>query len=312
MKNKSRIDVSIIIVSYFSKDTISKLIKSIEKNVVSSISFEILIVDNSCSNLEYKELVSSFSKKASVIQAHSNLGFGKANNLASKLAQGRFLFFLNPDTELINDSISPMISFFDTHDKVFIVGGNLFSKDDKPNPSYSMRGKTLFNDLFGNSLLGFLFSHLLRNDNFNHSNHPIEIKGYVSGADLMIRKEVFEKIGGFDQDIFMYAEDAELCFFARKQGGLIYNVPSSKIMHIQGASSISMSDARATYVVDGNFNFYKKVYGEKTASKWLSRMKWSFRKKIFYSLIAFDSCRHSSYSKLVKAIKEKQKYVLSK
>lgn len=226
------VDVSIIIVNYFTSCQIKDCITSIRK-YSKTFSFEIIIVDNNSeSDVEEK-----FGKEENceVIRLSENVGFGRANNAGFKVARGRYLFCLNPDTLLLNDAIGILVKFMDAQSEVAACGGNLYNSDMQPTLSFR---RTLPG--FGwevNELLNIKPEKRKYGSNriFNNSGQPLEV-GYITGADLMLRSEVIEKLGGFDPRFFMYYEETDLCARIRKAGGKIFSVPGARIQHLEGGS----------------------------------------------------------------------------
>lgn len=228
-------DVSIIFVNYKTSSLVHDAIHSVKEHS-SDFSYEIIVVDNSESEEEFNKLNDLESDDVHLIDAKSNLGFGKANNLGSKIAQGNYLFFLNTDTLLMNNAIYELKKFLDEHDDVGIVGSNLYTKDGKPNSSYYLLEKNIKNENKVSEFHTKIKKILSRKrPDFNYSEKPLKINGYVVGAALMIRKSLFDTLGGFDKDIFMYAEESLLCYRSiHEKEFKIYNVPSSKIVHFEG------------------------------------------------------------------------------
>ena len=268
---EEKIDVSIIYCNYFT----STLLKdSLESLVAKSTNFkyEIIVVDNSNDEVETKKLLKLKINYPNLIliDAKTNLGFGKANNLGSKYARGKYLYFLNTDTLLLNNAIYELFAFMKKNKEVGICGSNLFNSNLKPYHSFIKSKKNLYFERKNGSLIHALFFKLLKRDDFNYSSKPLKIKGYVCGASLMILKDDFIKLNGFDQDIFMYSEEALLCYqLIKKLRKEIYNVPSSKIIHLEGSSFKSDYSFYAKSFVDGNYLYYLKAYNVKTANKYL-------------------------------------------
>lgn len=268
---EEKIDVSIIYCNYFT----STLLKdSLESLVAKSTNFkyEIIVVDNSNDEVETKKLLKLKINYPNLIliDAKTNLGFGKANNLGSKYASGKYLYFLNTDTLLVNNAIYELFAFMEKNQNVGICGSNLFNSNLKPYHSFIKIKKNLYFERRNGSLIRGLFFKLLKRDDFNYCSKPLKIKGYVCGASLMILKDDFIKLNGFDQDIFMYSEEALLCYqLIKKLRKEIYNVPSSKIIHLEGSSFKSDYSFYAKSFVDGNYLYYLKAYNEKIANKYL-------------------------------------------
>ena len=272
-------DVSVVIVNYKTSELTHNVVQSIFE-MTKDVSFEIIIVDNSNDKIEFSKL-SDLKNKATIIDAQSNLGFGKGNNLGAKFASGEFLLFLNSDTILLNDAISTMYK----EAKGFcadIVGPNIFTKDKKPNISYEFKQKTIFRDT---TLLFCLLKRFSSNYYFNHKNKNMFIPGYISGACLMIQKHLFENLGGFNEKIFMYAEESLLCFEAVKNySAKIMNVPNAKIIHLEG-QSFNTNKARIERFIEGNYLYYFYAFNSRIALKYLKKAVSFYRKKEFFAKI---------------------------
>ncbi len=263
-------DVSIIFVNYFTADLVSDAIKSVQDKS-SGFTYECIVVDNSCSQDEYVKLQKLLSPSCQIIDAGDNLGFGKANNLGSSHAKGKYLFFLNGDTLLRNNAILELISFMDTHPDAIACGPNLFTKEGAPNNSFVKEEKNLRNEKKENSLLRvFRRKAFGRKERFNTSGKPMKIEGYIHGAALMMRKKDFDKVGGFSKKIFMYAEECLLCYQTRKLlGGKLYNVPAAEITHFEGGSFDGITPRRQRMVTDGNYIYYEEAFGPGSGAKYL-------------------------------------------
>lgn len=306
-------DVSIIFVNYKTSGLVHDAIRSVKEHS-SDFSYEIIVVDNSESEEEYNKLKDLESADVHLIDAKSNLGFGKANNLGATIAKGNYLFFLNTDTLLMNNAIDELKRFLDCHEDVGIVGSNLYTKDEIPNHSFCPWEKNVHNE---NKMSGF-FTLLKkyttgRRPDYNYTNQPKRIDGYICGAALMIRKSLFDNLGGFDKEIFMYAEESLLCYRAiHEKGFRIYNVPSSKIIHFEGGSfDNSVSYRKIRMIIDGNYIYYKKAFGDKISKKYLKKQLKVYRlKKIISKIIRRD--KYKIFQTHEKAYQDKLNEVNSK
>ena len=301
-----QIDVSIILVNYKTSSLIGDVLASI-KEKSSSFAYEIIVVDNSCDEEEWGKL-QTFKDAATLIDAKANLGFGKANNLGAEIAKGKYLYFLNADTLLINNAIYELKKFLDGHENVSVVGSNLYTRSGKPNHSYipfevDFKGEKKINSLF----VSFRNKVLHKRFDFNYKDEPLRIEGYVCGASLMIRREDFLALGGFDKDIFMYAEETLLCYRAihELQKG-IYNVPSSKIIHFEGESfGKKASYFRAKANVDGCSIYMLKAFGEEKAIAYLRFYRRSCARKRFLARLLFKKDKVESFTYLMQASSER-------
>lgn len=250
-------DVSIIIINYNTLQITSNCIDSII-NMTTDIQYEIILVDNASTDGS-KEL---FEKDCRIkyIYNDKNLGFGRANNIGLKIAQGRNVLFLNSDTLLVNNAIKILSDYLDANPNVGACGGNLYTMDGRPNISYNKRFPSITEEL-DQSLFRILSKLLFKkNSLFNNTNKPIDVC-FICGADLMASYSLLKILGGFDPDFFMYYEETELCWRIKKMGYRIMNIPNAKITHLDGKSfSENARRLQLSYVS-------RKIYFQKTHDK---------------------------------------------
>lgn len=230
-------DISIIYINYNTIDLIKDSIDSVIKKT-SGLTYEIIVVDNNTQDLR---LLLSLYHNIRIVQLKENLGFGRANNAGAEIAKGDFLFFLNPDTLLINNAIKEIFDVIKRDKKAGVVGGNLYGMDGSPIHSYNddfFTWKQVVNKVWNRNVCKK--DGIKRQFNFTNSTM---IVGYVTGADLMISHNLFKKIGGFNKRMFMYFEDVDLCYKAKREGFYCINVPSAKIKHLEGQSLSFIKDA---------------------------------------------------------------------
>lgn len=212
-------------------------IKSIIK-CTCGISYEIIVVDNASSDGSrdfFKDLTS-----IKYIYLDHNLGFGKANNIGAEYARGKYLFFLNSDTLLRNNAVQILSDFIESDPPCGAVGGNLYNINGKPTISFEriFPGIAHTFNLFTHNLINqFRYG---KNTIFNNSKKPLKV-AYISGADFMIPKVLFDKLNGFSPDFFMYYEETDLCFRLQKLGYSVKSVPAAEIFHLEGGSQLKDS-----------------------------------------------------------------------
>lgn len=267
-------DVSIIIVNYNSIDLTIDCVNSIFQQTA-DVKFEIIIVDNASKNKEAERLQAEFENSVKMIEAETNLGFGKANNLGTKYAAGDYVFFLNPDTVLMNNAVKILWEEMKNNPDMGCTGGNLYTPERMPCPSFCLRFDDLGTEKRYASWRYLMLSkaeqklyrkHLalqIRRKDFNDTNQKIEV-AYIFGADMMVKKKLFEQLGGFDEDFFMYAEEEELSWRIKKRGEKIYNIPQAKIIHLEGATLEKQHDfneKQFTLRINGTMTYFWKRYG---------------------------------------------------
>jgi len=247
-----KINLSIIIVHHKSQDITFDCIKSI-KELVSGISYEVIIVDNS-HGAEYRIQNTDISKMLSpstfYLLPSTNKGFGAGNNLGAKKANGEYLLLLNPDTIVFDDSIEKMLSFIKKHDEIGAL--TCLLGPDK---------KTLQKNFFGK--FQSLFSVTFRHYNYQKIDPPAGGRkdffytDIVTGAALMIKKDIFEKLGGFDERFFMYLEDDDLCKRLVDAGYKNAVLNTAKIIHLEGKSISKNKERKKIYYQSQNLYWQK-------------------------------------------------------
>jgi GT2 family glycosyltransferase len=235
--------LSIVLVSYNTKKLLDDCLRSI---FLSYRDCQVIVVDNASSDGSV-EMVKSKYPQVNLIKNKKNLGFGKANNLGAQKAAGEIIFFLNSDTIVPSSSLRKLVSFFKDHLQAGIVSPKVVLKNGQAQP-YS----------FGDdpTILSLIKEKLIK----NQSQARTKKVDWVTGAALAIRRNLFKKLAGFDEKIFMYFEDNDLCFRARQLGWQVWLNPQSEIIHIGGASKKDSKEQKDIYFKSQDY-FFKKHYG---------------------------------------------------
>jgi N-acetylglucosaminyl-diphospho-decaprenol L-rhamnosyltransferase len=254
-------DLSIIIVNWNSRDYLQKCIASILK-WESDIEYEIVVIDSGSFD-GAGEMLRRCYPQVRFIQSEANLGFAKANNAAFDVSRGRNILFLNPDTEVDGCAVGALCDWLDSLPNAAVVGAKLLNSDRSIQTTCIRTFPTIMNQLLDTSLLrnsfpraGMWGAAAL----FAKGDAPSEVDA-VSGACLMIKRLVFEKIGLFSTDYFMYSEDIDLCFKVHKAGWKIYYVPMAVIVHHGGASSsrAGLSVFSSVMMLESRWRFFRKT-----------------------------------------------------
>jgi len=235
------IDLSIIIVSYNTKEFIKGCIASIAENV-KNVSHEIIVIDNASSDgtpSEISNLKSQISN-LKIILNKKNVGFSRANNQGIKISQkSRYVLFLNSDTIIQANAIKEIINFMDSHKdagastcKLVMPNGKIDDATHRgfPTPWNAFSHFSGFEKLFPNSKLfaGYSLGWM----DFN-SAHEIDV---LAGAFMLVRREAGEEVGWWDEDYFFYGEDIDFCYMLKQNGWKIYYVPDVFVTHYKGVS----------------------------------------------------------------------------
>lgn len=257
-------DVSIIIVNYntleLTKNTINSVIEKTQ-----GIKYEIILVDNASTDGSIEYFKEKYKGKIIFLKNKENLGFGRANNKGIEIAKGKYVFLLNSDTLLINNAIKILFDYMELNPSVGICGGNLYDIELNPVHSFKKELITLINEFdFLKNRMAKILKKKRRLD-FNYKNIPLEV-GYITGADMLIRKRVLEKSGNFDDDFFMYYEEVELTYRIKKLGYKVMSVPEAKIIHLEGKSSI-FEEKKIKMSFESKYKYFYKIQREKEI-KW--------------------------------------------
>lgn len=231
-------DISIIIVNYNVKEFLQNLLHSIQK-AMDGLTFEVIVVDNASDDGSVELIREKFPLVNLIVNA-DNLGFSKANNAGLKIAIGKYFLLLNPDTIVQEDTFVNMINFFENYPDAGMAGCKILNPDGTlqlacrrsfPGPWTSFCKVSGLGALFPNSRLFARY-----NLTYLDENQTYEVDA-ISGSFMMIRREVYQKIGGLDEIFFMYGEDLDWCFRVQKAGFKVYYVDSTQIIHYKGEST---------------------------------------------------------------------------
>jgi len=220
--------ISIIIVNYNTRQLLSDCIETI-RTYTDGIDFEIIVVDNGSSDGS-EEYITNLYPDIIWIDSGDNIGFGKANNLGAKHSKGEYLFFLNSDTILKNNALQYFVEYMHSReaDKIGILGGYLHNGLGNASSSYGRFPSPI-------SEIEYVVARIWRR---KKADNAAACKvDWVSGADMFIKRSLFEDIGGFDPMIFMYYEETDLQYRLSEAGYNQYVIPGPEIIHFESGSA---------------------------------------------------------------------------
>lgn len=269
--------LSIIIVSYNTRDFLKKCLDSLKK--INFSDFEIIIVDNASKDGTIEYLESLSEKNLTFIKNPKNLGFSKANNRGIKIARGDYLLFLNPDTEVMPDTLAEIVKFMEKDSKIGALTCKVVLPNGKLDDSCHRGFPTPWNALCFFSGLEELFpkSRIFAGYHMGWKdyNKPHEIDA-GAGSFLMLRRKAGEDINWWDEDYFFYGEDLDLCYRLKQKGWKVYYFPKVSIIHYKGIASgikkvsrhLSLADietrrSSTTARYDAMKIFYNKYYNKR-------------------------------------------------
>ena len=225
--------VSIIIVNFEGRKLLEKCLKSLQQTEYSS--FEIIIVDNQSTDDSVKFVKTNYPD-IKIIELNKNYGFSVPNNIAAKTAKGKYLVFLNNDTMVTSSWLSELVTVMDS-DKTIAIGQSLLLKSDG-----SIESSGDFIDNFGIP--------------YSRTQIPTTTSNILSAraACMIIRKDIFLELGGFDENFFVSFEDVELGWKSWLLGYRVVVVPTSKVYHHGGQTIKKMSKTIAFHGVKNYFS----------------------------------------------------------
>lgn len=231
MSNK----LSIIIVNYNVTQLLRNCLKSIQK-YSDGIDQEVIVIDNRSTDSSWGDLIPEFPK-VHFIASEINGGFAKANNKAVETATGEYLLILNPDTELEGSYLKEILDFADSKTNFGCLGvrmhdanGDFLPESKRSVPDMMNSFEKLFTSFKKKNSRSYY-----RNDVDEYGVAEVEV---ITGAFFLVKKEIYEKIGGLDESYFMYGEDIDICYTLLNNGYQNYYYGKASILHHKGESTV--------------------------------------------------------------------------
>lgn len=268
MTNKVSYNVVIIIVNYKTGELVVNCLESLR--IILNQSVKVVVVDNSSGDNSV-DLIGNWvsnNENAYLICSENNLGFSGGNNLAIESVEkmglnADFIWLLNPDTVVRKNALQHLLTFMQQNSQVGIAGSRLEYIDGKAQCS-AFRFHSILSELDNGLRLGII-SRLLQKWQvpLPISDIPVSVD-WVAGASMLIRKQVFEDIGLFDDKYFLYFEETDFCLQAKKSGWPCWYVPASRVVHFVG-SSTGVTDGskkrRPRYWFESRQRYFLKNHG---------------------------------------------------
>lgn len=227
--------LSIIIVNYNVTQLLRNCLISIQK-YSDGIDYEVIVIDNNSIDRSWNDLIPEFPK-VHFIASEKNEGFAKANNKAIERATGEYLLILNPDTELEDFYLNEILDFANSKTNFGCLGvrmhdanGNFLPESKRSVPGMINSFEKLFTNFKNKNSKSYY-----RNDVGENGIAEVEV---ITGAFLLVKKEVYEKVGGLDERYFMYGEDIDLCYTLLNNGYQNYYYGKASILHHKGESTV--------------------------------------------------------------------------
>ena len=262
-------DLSIIIVSWNVADLLASCLNSIFASPISLTeghstlpSAEVIVVDSASSDNTVPMLQTQFAQ-VKLIALDNNLGYTRGNNIGLKAASGRYLLLLNPDTAIIGDAIPCMIRYLDEHPEVGIVGPHTLNGDGTtqstrrrfPNFWIGLFESTWLQPYAPKSLLDYYYVA-----NGTPPDATLEVD-WVQGSAMMVRREVYQQIGGLDEGYIMYSEELDWCKRAKQAGWHVVFLGDAQIVHYGGKSSEQVVGRSHLLFQQSKLRYFRKYHG---------------------------------------------------
>lgn len=252
-------EISVIIVNYNVKAYLANCIESVLSSK-GDIHYEIIVIDNASVDGS-AEYIKQLYPNVSIIINQRNVGFGKANNQGFKMAKGKYVLALNPDTVIHEDTLVTLYEFMESDPSIGISTCKILNADGSfsldtmrniPTPISALLRVFGLENKIGSGKHAYFLKNL---DTSQVQDIPI-----ISGAFMFLRADLLEKLGGFDERFFMYFEDTDLCLRARKEGYRIVFHPETSVVHYRGESTRKHKIDHHLIFNTSLYQFYKKHY----------------------------------------------------
>ena len=267
--------VLVVIVNYRTADLAIKCLRSLAPEVVRNPTAAVVVVDNASGDGSAQAIAAAikdqhWSSWVTLLRAPVNGGFAYGNNLAVRPALAlptppEFIWLLNPDTRVRAGALAPLASFLDAHPQAGIVGSSFEFEDGRLWP-HAFRFPSIWSEVATGLRLGLVGTLLKNRTTLLRMGDRAERVDWLPGASMMVRRQVFERIGLMDEGYFLYFEETDFCLQAARAGWQCWYVPKSRVMHIVGQSSgISehhvASSRRPTYWFESRRRYWIKNHG---------------------------------------------------
>jgi len=225
--------LSIIIVSWNTRDLLENCLSSILANPPAT-PFEIWVVDNASTDGS-SGLVRERFPQVHLIENRENRGFSRANNQAMQQCAGKYVLLLNPDTLVESGALQALVDFLDQHPGVGGVGPSILNPDGSMQ-NMSHPRPTLSRELWRLFHLDAIVPYAEYPRTKWETNQAQEVD-VLTGACLLLKKEVLDQVGFLDEDYFIYSEEVDLCYRIQRAGWRLYWFPQANVVHFGGQST---------------------------------------------------------------------------
>jgi N-acetylglucosaminyl-diphospho-decaprenol L-rhamnosyltransferase len=277
------IDLTIIIVNWNVRDLLRRCLSSIGQGAgrdlsgdppasqpattlpappIGSPTIEVIVVDNASTDGSPGMVRAEYPDVRLVVN-DENRGFTAANNQGLALSRGRYILLLNPDTEIMGDALATMVSYLDLHSRVGALGPQLRYPDGSLQSS-RRRFPTFATALVESTVVqqwwadNRVLHHYYMLDTPDDRTQPVD---WLVGACLLVRRQVYEQVGGLDEGYFMYSEELDWCRRIKDAGWEVVYLPAATVVHHEGKSSEQVVPARHIHFQSSKIRYFRKFHG---------------------------------------------------
>lgn len=304
--------LSIIIITYNSEKLIGPCLDSVFKIAV-GLDFEIIVIDNNSQDrsiwaVEYYSRENPESgKKIKLIKNTENVGFARAVNQGIKMAKGEYILLMNPDMRILGGAIGLSLGFLQRAKKAGILGAQLlYPRTLKIQASFG-RFPSLFTEFlyaFGLHKI-FPWGRLIPKNIFSFWKfRKIYKVDWLGGGYMMVKKEVFNKVGLLDENFFMYLEDIDFCYRSKQAGYDIYYFPKAKVVHYHMASAKKDLSKPIIYEAKSLIYYFKKYKKNLNILRFLIWLRLNLRITTYFVRSLFSLRYGGLFEANIKAKKE--------
>lgn len=260
-------DVSVLMVGYRTREELGTCISSLHDGQgLAGVDAEVILIDNASGDGTAEAIAARFPQVA-VTALDTNIGFGRAVNLAARQASGTYLLLLNPDTVVRPGAIRALLDFARAHPEAGLVGGRTLTSDGDTEPSCCWGAPTMWSTFcFASGLSTVWRGHRIFDPEAlgGWDRDSVRNVGVVTGCLVMVARDVWQRLGGFDERFFMYGEDTDLSMRARKAGFHPMITPDAEVVHTVGASS-SVASNRRVMIMCGKATVFRLHWSPRRA-----------------------------------------------
>ncbi|ADE16357.1 glycosyl transferase family 2 [Nitrosococcus halophilus Nc 4] len=293
------ISISIIIVNYNTRNLLQECLKSVIRNT-KDLDCEIIVIDNQSADGSIDMIRSKFPN-IYLIANTANQGFAKANNQALAVAKGEYIFFLNPDTIVLNGALAQLFAFCQSDSRIAVVGPRLYknyAREHHPSiRTFSQPILVILSCLpFSRWILYFYHYYIIQRE-------QIQDVDWLAGAAFMMPRRILDKIGYFDERYFVYSEEEDLCLRAHKAGYRVVYYPPAEVVHLKGKSSEQEPIQASRYFWESKLSFFYKYY-----PSWkVKSFRWALIKLIQFKKLYLSYPQRQKHDQVIQIMRDYKK-----